>query len=93
MEPIDLTEEERVFLPPHESVTFAKDQPEYRELPTVVLDGPEGRVISRWTLTAAERESIAKGEDLYLEQLTFGRPLQPILPSVGLRDLCPTETM
>jgi len=92
MEPIALEDEQRVFLPDHDVVTFAKDQPEYRPLPAVVFHGPERRVISRWTLTADERARIAAGEDLYVEQLTFGGALQPILPTIGLRDFCPADS-
>lgn len=91
MHPIELEEEQRVFLPEHTVVTFAKDQPEYRQLPAVIFTGPERRVISRWTLTPDERAKIAAGEDLYVEQLTFGSALQPILPTVGLRDFCPAD--
>ena len=97
MEPVAFEEDETAFLPPHEFVTYAKDQPEYRPLPVVQLHGPECRTISRWTLTPAEREAVAKGEDLYLEQLLFRdehgtpNPLQPILPTVGLRDFCPAD--
>src|SRR5437773_6547519 len=100
MNPIDFDPLEREFLPPHREVIWAKDGqpnkagvPRYRPLQTLVLDGQEGRVISRWTLTPAEREAIAKGEDLYLEQLTFGNKLQPILPTVGLRTFCPADPM
>ena len=93
MEPVDFTDEERAVLPPHEEVTFARNQPQYRPLPTVILDGREGRVISRWTLSPEERAAIAAGEDIYLEQLTFGNPLQPQRPSVGLRTYCPRDTM
>lgn len=91
MEPTGFEQEQTAFLPPHRLVTYAKDQPQYRPLPTVQLVGEEGRVISRWTLTPEERAAIAAGEDLYIEVLTFGRPLQPILPTVGLRDLCPLD--
>jgi hypothetical protein len=99
MEPVDFEPEQLMFLPPHDTVTFAKDQPEYRPLPAVVFNGASARTVSRWTLTAEERQRIANGEDLYIEQLRFrdntGRPwpLQPILPTVGLRDFCPADAM
>ena len=92
MEPRTFDVEQALLLPPGtESHILAKDQPQYRPLPVALLPGMEGRMISRWTLTPEERAAIAAGEDLYLEQLTFGRPLQPILPTVGLRDLCPMD--
>jgi len=48
-------------------------------------------MISRWTLTADERQRIAAGDDLYIEHLTFGHPFQPVLPAVGLREFCPAD--
>jgi len=71
MNPVAFDVEQTAFLPPHELVTYAKDEPEYLPLPVAKLIGPHGRV-----------------EDLYIEQLTFGDPLQPILPAIGLRDFC-----
>lgn len=92
MEPKPLDIDQIADLPSCELITYAKDQPKYIPLPTARLRGKEGRVISRWTFSDEERTKIAAGEDLYLEQLTFGSRLQPILPTVGLRDLCPQET-
>lgn len=89
MDPIDFTPSQVAFLPPHELVTYAKDQPEYRPLPVAKIHGEEGRVISRWALTDRERAMIGSGHDLYIEQFTFGGKLQPILPSIGLRDMKP----
>lgn len=91
MEPIGFEIEQTSLLPPHELVTYAKDQPEYRPLPVARLKGREGRLISRWTFTPEERARIAAGEDLYLMVLTFGGPLQPFLPSIGLLELCPAD--
>jgi hypothetical protein len=94
MEPIGLEAEELALLPPHTVVTFAKDQPEYRPLPAARLHGLDGRVVSRWTFTAEERAAIGRGEDLYLQQLTFGGKLgklQPILLTVGVPEFCPAD--
>ena len=91
MEPTAFEDEQTAFLPPHDLVTYAKDQPEYRPLPVVKLHGKEGRVISRWTFTDEERAKIAEGADLFIEMLTFGMPLQPILPSIDIRDMCPAD--
>ncbi len=91
MEPVGFEAEQTAFLPPHDLVTYAKDQPEYKPLPVARLHGVGGRVISRWSLTAEERKKVADGEDLYLEQLTFGDSLQPVLLTVGLRDFCPAD--
>lgn len=61
----------------HERV-FAKDQPEYIPLRTLVANRQEGTVMSRWTFTDEQRKAIAEGADIYLQLSTFNRPLQPI---------------
>lgn len=65
---------------------FAKDQPEYQPLPVMHLQDRAGSVISCWQLTDQEREEIAKTGKLYIKVMTFGHPLQPILPTVDLAD-------
>lgn len=67
-----------------EEVTYAKDQPEYRPLPSLRDPrDPQGRILTRWTFTPEEREAIAAGADLYLQVLTFRQSLMPLLPIVG----------
>jgi hypothetical protein len=61
---------------------FAKNQPQYQALPTLVGGGDKGRVTSRWELTWRERWHIFRHGNLYIQQLTYGFPLQAILPSV-----------
>lgn len=92
MLPVRWDEADLAGLPAHTVIVWAQDQPQYQPLTTVRLEGPEGRVISRWTFTAEERSRIAAGEDLYLEQLTFRDRLQPLKPSVGLPDYCPADS-
>jgi hypothetical protein len=98
MVPKAIEEEDRLFLPPHDTFVLAENQPQYTPLPIVQLRGPTGRVISRWILSDNERTAIAAGADIYLEQLTFNpgfhdrnRLFQPILPTVGLRDFSPED--
>lgn len=62
-------------------VIFAKDQPEYNPLPAEVT--PAGAVVTRWAPTAEERALLVAGVDVYVSQLTFGTPLQPLLVTVG----------
>ncbi len=64
-------------------VIYAKDQPQYIPLRTLVSSGPEKRVISRWTLTDEQRKAVAEGADIFLMLLTFGNPLQPIQIALG----------
>jgi hypothetical protein len=68
-------------------VTYAANQPQYRPLPCWRSRQPDGRVVTRWKLTRRERLMVALGTDLWLQQLTFHQPLQPILPTVGRPEL------
>lgn len=58
------------------NVTFAKDQGEYRQLPALKTIG--GEVFSCHELTDDELEIIKNTRRIYLSQLTFNQPLQPI---------------
>lgn len=60
-------------------IVYAKHQPQYLPLRTLVGDDKDRRVLSRWSPTAEQRLAIANGADIYLQMLTFGQPLQPIL--------------
>lgn len=57
---------------------FAKHQPPYIPLPTICLPGGQGMVISRWSLSWKERIQVLFGGSVWLQVLTFGRPLQPV---------------
>lgn len=69
-----------------EEVIYAKNQPPYKPLRTLVYEtypnSGDIRVMSRWTLTPEQRKEISEGADIYLTLLTFGRPLQPILMAI-----------
>ena len=54
-------------------------------LPLPVLR-TESCVMSRWKLTAEEREYIASGGDLFVCQLHGGGGLQPLLPIAAPQD-------
>lgn len=62
------------------NVVFAKDQPEYLPLPA--LRTADGVVVSCWDLTWREALRLCFRRRLWLMQLTFNQPLQPLLPSV-----------
>lgn len=69
-----------------DEIIYAKDQPEYSPLPTLLSE--DGCiVITRWTFTPEERAQIAAGADMWLSVMTFGSPLQPLRPSLK----CPVE--
>ena len=65
---------------PEKNCVYAKDQPEYLPLP--VFKEEDGRVWSCWKLTLRERIKIFFTKKLWLSNLTFNQPLQPLLPMV-----------
>lgn len=66
------------------NVVFGENQPEYQPLPAQKM--PDGEVITCWELNDDEVDQIVLDKKIYIRQLTFNRPLQPILPSVDLGD-------
>lgn len=70
-------------------VVYAKDQPQYNQLPA--LRFPDGLVVTRWKPSLLERLTIALGGDIYLGQLTFNQPLQPVKVSAFVQDIAGTS--
>jgi hypothetical protein len=66
-------------------IMIAENQTEYLTLPAAAYVTKSGVacLLTRWRFTDEERERIAGGEDLFLMQLTFGQPMQPIELQVG----------
>ena len=61
------------------NVTYAENQPEYLPLPAhKTIDGT---VTSCWGLSFFERLQVALTGRIYLQVLTFNRPLQPVIMS------------
>lgn len=58
------------------NVTYAENQPEYLPLPAHKSD--DGRVTSCWGLSFFERLRVALIGRIYLQVLTFNKPLQPL---------------
>lgn len=44
-------------------ILLAKDQPQYQPLPTLVVEGDERRMISRWEFTGEERTTHSSGPE------------------------------
>jgi len=63
------------------NVTYAENQPEYLPLPAYKAD--DGRVTSCWGLSFFERLKCALAGRIYLQVLTFNKPLQPLKMSVS----------
>ncbi len=67
------------------NIVFAENQPEYQPLPALRLH--DGQVITCWQLTDEELEEVIKNKCIYLQQMTFNQPLQPVYISVGLDEI------
>lgn len=57
-------------------VVYAKDQPEYQPLPSIKLE--DGSILTRWMLSEDEKQQVLEQGYIYLEVLTFNKPLQPL---------------
>jgi hypothetical protein len=66
-----------VVFPEHNCV-YAKDQPEYLPLPVLKIPAAEGECISCWKLSWRERFTAFFQGRVWLSQLTFNLPLQPV---------------
>jgi dihydrofolate reductase len=62
------------------AVVIAEHQEEYCDLPSVRT--PNGYVITRWTLSDAERAAIVRGEDIFVTLLSHGA-INPLFVTVG----------
>jgi len=69
-----------------QNIVIGDTQPQYKPLPALLMSGKEGEVITCWELTQEEIDEIVANRCLYLSQLTFNNPLQPIKPMANLAD-------
>lgn len=72
---------------PEQTVVIAKDQPQYRPLPALVLNSVEGEVITCWRLRPRERIKVVFSGLLWASQWTFQSPMQPVFFTVDKTDL------
>lgn len=69
------------------TIVFAKDQPEYLNLPAAMVDPQQGQLYTKWEPTDEERRALAAGAAVELWVWTFGRALQPVALAVeGVRE-------
>jgi hypothetical protein len=71
------------------NVTFAKDQPEYNQLPA--FRDEKGEVVTCWKLTFRERLRILLKGEVWLCLLTFNQPLTPSFMSTKKSDVLETN--
>jgi hypothetical protein len=62
---------------PGHNVVFAEDQPQYQPLPA--YREPDGTVTTCWELTPDEMDMVLQTGTVYVKQLTFNQPLQPLI--------------
>ena len=73
---------------PEHNATFGEGQPQYKPLPVHIT--PEGQVISCWQRSEEDKARIAETGQIWLSQLTFNRPLQPVFMTTDRSDLFTT---
>ena len=67
---------------PEVNIVLGAGQPEYQGLPALITKDETRQVISCWELTAEEIQGVIKNGVIWISQLSFGHPVQPLLPSV-----------
>ncbi len=60
------------------NVLIGEHQEEYMSVPAQIVAGQEGKVISCWQLSDDDLMDIIRTKRVYVDQLTFNQPLQPI---------------
>ena len=70
-----------------QNTVFAKDQPEYGQLPAYVKEGSNGEVISCWKLSFRERLRVLIFGKVWLDLMTFNKPLTPSMLSTDRKEL------
>ena len=66
---------------------FAKDQPEYNSLPAFKNNTPQGEVITCWKLTFKERFRVLFFGRVWLNLLSFNKPLTPTYMTTNKYDI------
>lgn len=72
---------------PESNCIFAKDQPQYRQLPAFRGPQPEGNVVSCWKLSFRERIRILFTGKIWVSLMMFDKPLTPSLFSTKKSDV------
>ena len=81
MKPIDPRVDPSLLPDGSKAMVIAEHQTQYKDLPSVRT--PQGQVITRWSLTPAERNGIYEGEDVFITILSDGA-INPFYATVGV---------
>ena len=76
---------------PEANAVLAREQGEYEPMAVHLFPGHERRVACCFRLSDAEIEEIVRTRTLWVQQLTFGRPFQPIALSTQRPDDLPAN--
>jgi hypothetical protein len=71
-------------------VVFAENQPEYLPLPAVISEINPNVTVTEWELDKDEKSILNAGGHLFLQQMNFGQPLQPVNLQVHFEERGPT---
>lgn len=71
----------------HQNTVYAKEQSEYMPLPALKIEGPEGHVVSCWKMSFLERVKVLFTGVVWLDLLSFNRPLTPSYMSVDRKEV------
>lgn len=69
------------------NIEFAKNQPEYNNLPAFKDNSALGKVITCWELSFKERLRVLFFGKVWLDLMTFNRPLIPSFMTTNKHDL------
>ncbi len=70
-----------------QNIVFAENQPEYLPLPALRIEGNEGHVISCWKMTFKERIKVLFTGVIWLDLMSFNRPLTPSFMAVNRKEV------
>lgn len=62
---------------PEANIKIAENQPEYETLPAL-HDPDEGSIVYCFQLSEEEKKQVIETGRIWIKQLTFNRPMQPI---------------
>ena len=60
------------------TLEIGKNQPQYNTIHAMAVRGEQGRVVMCFEMNEAEAQQFAETRRIYMSQLTFGGPFQPI---------------
>ena len=71
----------------HFNTNFAEGQDEYNSLPALRLDSDQGEVITCWELSFKERLILLVTGKVWMNLISFNKPLTPSLLSINRKDM------